>query len=154
MNSKCSKSFQGLLANPMPHILSCLFWCLERQSNNVSSLILFVIKIPPCLIIYRTLTSWQFRSLSLRSVSVVVRCLSKVSFSFYNNNNNNQQQSPRWSLRFFSVLSLQLLKLLHNWEDHFHFYPTTTTTTKMMMVTSKGWPESLLIFKSRLCYLP
>ena len=27
-----------------------------------------------------------------------------------------------WSLRFFSGLSLQLIKLHHNCEDHFHFY--------------------------------
>ena len=30
-------------------------------------------------------------------------------------------KSP-WSLRIFSGLSLQLLKLLHNCEDHFHLY--------------------------------
>ena len=27
---------------------------------------------------------------------------------------------------FFSVLSLQLLKLLHNYKDHFHFYCLST----------------------------
>ena len=51
----------------------------------------------------------------------------------------------RWSLRIFGGLSLQLLSLLHNCEDHFHFYSLSAVHIHMIYIICTS-------FHSSLCY--